>query len=195
MTNPERLPALETGRLRLRPLTIEDAPRIQQYASDPSVALMTSQIPHPYPEGAAEDWIATRHEGGAVTLGITLRENDELIGVIGIHPESNGLIAEIGFWIGKPFWGRGYCTEAAREILRYCFEDLGLQRVFAGHFAGNEASGRVQEKIGMCNEGVQRWGIARFGELKDRVGYGIIKPDWEARSRTGETACSVRGPS
>ena len=120
-----------------------------------------------------------RQEGEGLPFAVTQRENDDLVGAIGIHPEANGFIAEIGFWIGKPYWGRGYCSEAAREILRHCFEDLGLQRVFAGHFAGNDASGRVQEKIGMKKEGYSPWGIFRFGEPRDLVLYGIIRPDWE----------------
>ena len=179
MKMPEQQPTLETERLRLRPLIITDAPYVQEYAGDAKVALMTSQIPHPYPARAAEQWIEGKHEGDGLPFAIALRESDKMIGAIGVHPESNGLIAEIGFWIGKPFWGQGYCTEAAWEILRYCFEDLELPRVFAGHFVGNDASGRVQEKIGMRKEGLQRWGRSRFGELKDCVLYGIIRPDWE----------------
>ena len=127
-----------------------------------------------------------RRSGDEMPFAIARRESDDLVGAIGVQPESNGLIAEIGFWVGRPFWGRGYCTEAAREILRYCFEELALQRVFAGHFAGNGASGRVQEKIGMKREGCQRWGSSRFGELKDLVLYGIIRPDWEELRRVEE---------
>ena len=118
-------------------------------------------------------------DDGAMAFAIADRDSNELIGAIGVHPEDNGLAAEIGFWIGVPFWGRGYCTEAAREILRHCFEDLGLQRVHAGHFTENVASGRVQQKIGMRKEGLLRWGAVRFGELKDLVKYGIVRPDWD----------------
>jgi RimJ/RimL family protein N-acetyltransferase len=180
MNRPSEQPTLETARLRLRPLRPTDAPRIREYAGDLRVAEMTSLIPHPYPEHAAEEWIVRCTAGDDIAFAIARRETDELVGAIGVHPEPNGLIAEIGFWIGVPFWGRGYCTEAAREILRFCFEDLGLQRVHAGHFAGNEASGRVQEKIGMRREGFSPWSICRFGALKDRVIHGIIRPDWEA---------------
>ena len=184
MKTLEQLPTLETKRLRLRPLKITDAARVQEYAGDLRVAEMTALIPHPYPDGLAEEWIRDRTPQSDPIFAIALREDDELIGVIGIHPEPNGPIAEIGFWIAVPFWGRGYCTEAAREVLRFSFEDLELQRVFAGHFAGNEASGRVQEKIGMKKEGYAPWGVFRFGEPRDRVMYGIIRPDWERFSQS-----------
>lgn len=179
MKQSEEQPVLETERLRLRPLKLEDAERVQEYASDARVALTTSRIPHPYPELAAKEWLANCGKQDDFTFAITLREADDLIGVIGAHPKTHGPMAEIGFWVGVPFWGQGYCTEAAREVVRFCFEDLGLKRVYASHFAGNEASGRVQQKIGMRKEGVQRWGLARFGEVKDRVMYGIIRPEWE----------------
>jgi RimJ/RimL family protein N-acetyltransferase len=172
---------LETKRLRMRPLRITDASRVRELAGDIRVAEMTALIPHPYPEIAAEEWVEKRTGGTDQAFAVADLGTDVLVGAIGIHPEPNGLATEIGFWIGVPFWGRGYCTEAAREILRHCFEDLGFQRVYAGHFAGNDASGRVQQKIGMRPEGVQRWGVFRFGEPKDRVMYGIIRPDWEER--------------
>jgi [ribosomal protein S5]-alanine N-acetyltransferase len=179
MKKPENQPTLRTERLCLRPLRMTDAEIVQRYVGDARVAGMMTTIPHPYPPKAAEEWIATQEERTEMTFAITRAEIDELVGVIGISPEPNGLIAEIGFWIAVPFWGNGYCTEAAREILRFCFEDLELQRVCGVHFAGNEASGQVQRKIGMRHEGVQRWGMSRFGVLKDRECYGIILPDWE----------------
>ena len=189
MNRPDELPILETERLRLRPLNGGDAPRVQELAGDLRVAKWTSLIPHPYPDGAAEEWIGMKKPGGDLTFAVAHRETDALVGAFGIHPEPNGLIAEIGFWIGVPFWGRGYCTEAGRVVMRFCFESLELQRLFAGHFAGNEASGRVQEKLGMRREGVARWGCARFGELHDRVMYGIIRPEWQdLQQRAASTA-------
>ena len=180
MNQPEAHQTLTTERLRLRPLAVADAECVQEYAGDLEVARWTCLIPHPYPEGAAREWIESLGDGSDRVFAIVLAATDELIGVIGVHPDSTGKSAEIGFWIGVPHWGHGYMTEAAREILRHCFEDLGLQRIFAGHFDGNEASGRVQQKIGMRKEGFHPWGHWRFGEPRDRVTYGIIRPDWEA---------------
>ena len=178
MNQPDQQPTLETPRLRLRPLNLSDAPRIQVLAGDEDVARTTSRIPHPYPEGAAREWIEAPRMEEHTPFAIAERATDDLIGGIGFSLQEGGLIAEIGFWVGKPYWNQGFCTEAAREIVRYCFEDLGVNRVHAGHFAGNGASGRVQEKIGMRREGWQRWGVSRFGEMKDLVLYGMTRPDW-----------------
>lgn len=185
MNKLEQQPTLETERLRLRPLKLSDAPAVQEYVSDARVAEMTSQIPHPYPELGAEEWIRGHGSGEETVFARARKKDDEMIGAIGIRPESHGLAAEIGFWVGIPYWGHGFCTEAAREILRYCFEELGIQRVWAGHIAGNEASGRVQQKIGIKHEGYSPWAIFRFGEPKDRVLFGIIRPDWEEMNRPG----------
>lgn len=185
MNKLEQQPILETERLRLRPLRMRDAERLHECCSDRRVAEMTARIPHPYPEGAAAEWIELQENGKCEELvfGMALPETDEVIGVVGIHPDWHGYAAEIGFWVGVPWWSKGYCTEASAEILRFCFEDLDLHRVYAGHFGGNDASGRVQQKIGMKKEGIERWGIFRFGEPKDRVLYGVIRPEWEKQAQ------------
>lgn len=187
MNQLEQLPVLRTERLRLRQPRMSDAARIREYASDARVAEMTAQIPHPYPENSATEWIevlqAERKADDEIVFAVTRKEEDELLGVVGVQPNENGYVAELGFWVGVPHWGQGYCTEAASEVLRFCFEDLALERIFAGHLVGNDASGRVQEKIGMRKEGCARWGVFRFGEPKDLVLYGIIRPDWEALQR------------
>lgn len=183
---------MKTERLCLRPLRITDAEIVQEYAGDARIAKMTTQIPHPYPPMAAEEWISMRSEGPDLTFAVTLAEGGALVGMMGIHPAPDGLRAEIGFWIAVPHWGHGYCTEAAREILRFCFEELGFERVSACHMAGNEASGKVQRKIGMRHEGVQRWGLARFGTLVDRVCYGIIRPEWQEQ-RDGVEKLTANG--
>lgn len=172
-------PVLETERLRLRPLEERDADQVQEYCSDIRVAEMTACIPHPYPEGCALEWIRSGGPEGEITFAIALKKSDELIGVMGLHCAPEGLRAELGFWIAVPSWGKGYCTEAGREVVRYAFEETPLQRVWAGHFLGNDASGRVQEKIGLKREGFSPWGHCRLGELKDLVIYGLIRPDWE----------------
>lgn len=178
-------PVLETERLRLRPLEERDADRIQEYCNDARVAEMTARMPHPYPNGVALEWIQNERSEGNSTFAIALKESDELIGVIGLNPAPEGLRAEIGFWIAVPHWGKGFCTEAGREVVRYAFEETPLQRVWAGHFEGNDASGRVQEKMGLKREGFSPWGHCRFGELKDHVIYGLIRPDWQEQVGTG----------
>ena len=172
---------IHTARLTLRPFTLDDAPAVQRLASDYDVALNTLLIPHPYPDGAAEAWIAmhqadfdeNRIHHFAVDAG-------ELTGAIGLVMKSDG-IAEIGYWIGVPYWRRGYASEAAIEVVRYGFEEVGLQRIFAAHFTRNPASGRVLQKAGMQCEGTLRRHQLKWGEPLDITFYGILREEWEKR--------------
>src|SRR5262245_58852621 len=142
-------PTLETTRLVLRPFTLSDAPTVQQMVSDRDVAATTFAVPHPYPEGGAEDWIRKQQPafetGQRVTLAITLRKGQTLVGSINLRITAGSRCAEMGFLIGKAHWGNGYATEAAAEVVRYGFEELDLSRVYAHHMTINGASGRVLE--------------------------------------------------
>lgn len=178
------IPILETARLRLRPLTLADAPAVQRLASAPAIADTTLHIPHPYPDGLAEQWIAGRAEvarsGAAVTWAIADRASDELYGAISISISQQHQHAEMGYWAGVPFWGRGYTSEAARMVLVHSFSTLGLNRVFAHHFARNPASGRVMQKIGMRHEGYLRQHVRKGEQFEDLVLYAILRQEWEA---------------
>jgi len=175
-------PTLTTERLILRPPRAEDAADVQRLAGAEEVALNTLMIPHPYPDGVAEEWIASHEErfakGEDLALAITLRETGELAGVIGLRfrPKHDG--AEIGYWVGVPYWGRGYTTEAAQAMLRYGFEERGLKKIFGCHFARNPASGRVLQKIGMQYEGTLRAHTKKWGEYQDVVMYGMLREEW-----------------
>jgi RimJ/RimL family protein N-acetyltransferase len=85
--------------------------------------------------------------------------------------------AELGYWIGKPFWGRGYATEAARALVQYGFDTLGLHRIYARHLTRNPASGRVLHKIGMTHEGYRRKHEKKWGIYEDDKLYGILRDD------------------
>ncbi|MEM7602782.1 MAG: GNAT family protein [Verrucomicrobiota bacterium] len=167
----------------MRPFEMKDATQISELINDIRVAQNLSRVPHPYPEGEAERWIGRQEEafreGTDCNFAVTLAETGEVMGSMGVHPNEDQLRAEVGYWLAVRHWGKGYATEALREVIRFSFEDYGLQRVYATHFANNPASGRVMEKVGMKFEGVLRLGISRFGELKDCVMRAIIKPDWE----------------
>ena len=93
----------------------------------------------------------------------------------------------MGYWVGAPYWGRGYCTEAARAILRYGFEELGLHRIHAQHFARNPASGRVMQKIGMVYEGRQHEHVRKWDRFEDSDLYGILASDWVAQAEAQES--------
>ena len=170
---------ISTPRLILRRFRMEDAPLVQKLAGAREVALNTLLIPYPYPDGEAERWIATHEaasERGDHAFAITL--DDALIGAIGLHAKPDHDRAEIGYWIGVPYWGRGYATEAARAIVEHGFEKLGLHRMYAMHFMRNPASGRVLQKIGMRHEGSLRHHLKRWGQYIDVEMYGILRDDW-----------------
>lgn len=175
-----RQPKLVTQRLTLRPFEPSDAPRVQELASAREIAYNTLVVPHPYPEGEAERWIAThRDDFQQNRIHHFALDDGDLVGAMALMMK-NECVAELGYWIGLPYWGRGYATEAAREIVRYGFEQCGLQRVFAGHYTRNPASGRVLQKIGMQHEGTQRRHVLKWGEYLDMALYGILREEWES---------------
>jgi ribosomal-protein-alanine N-acetyltransferase len=176
-------PTLNTVRLVLRPFRLEDASEIQRLAGDREIAATTLRIPHPYPDGAAEEWISSvahRYEKGeTVAFGITRADDLALLGGIGLDITREHERAELGYWIGKPYWGNGYCTEAARAVVQYAFEVLGMNRVGACHFANNEASGRVMRNLGMTYEGHRIQEIKKWGKFVDVILYGLVRPKQE----------------
>ena len=99
------------------------------------------------------------------------------MGAIGLVVQPEHSRAALGYWIGVPYWGQGYATEAGREVVRYAFDELGLNRVYAFHFTRNPASGRVLQKIGMVYEGVRRAHTLKGSEYLDDEAYGILRDD------------------
>jgi ribosomal-protein-alanine N-acetyltransferase len=182
-------PTLFTERLVLRPFTLADAPDVQRLAGAREVAEMTANIPHPYEDGMAEEWISTHQErferGEALTLAITRRSDGALVGAIGLVMRAQDARAELGYWIGVPYWGQGYCTEAARALVEYAFEHLGLHRIHATHLKRNPASGRVMQKIGMACEGCLREHLQKWGVFEDMVQYGLLASEWRAHPLEG----------
>jgi ribosomal-protein-alanine N-acetyltransferase len=174
-------PILDTDRLVLRPFTLADAATVYELAGERAIAATTLTLPHPYPKGLATEWIRTHAnafaQGTAVNLAIVLKSGP-LCGSIGLGLVPEFQLAELGYWVGKPFWGQGYCTEAARALLAYGFTTLALNRIQATHFVDNPASGRVMEKIGMAYEGCRRQHTRKWGVFKDIKLYGILRSDW-----------------
>jgi [ribosomal protein S5]-alanine N-acetyltransferase len=119
------------------------------WLSDYDVARMTSRVPHPYHEGDAEAFIAA----AASNRFVIQRKTDQLfMGIVGLNANN---ASEFGYWLGKPFWGFGYATEAAHRMVRFAFEELGLESVHAGWFHDNPASGHVLAKLGARHNGSQ----------------------------------------
>jgi ribosomal-protein-alanine N-acetyltransferase len=183
-------PILDTDRLVLRPFTLADAATVYELAGERAIAATTLTLPHPYPKGLATEWIRTHAnafaQGTAVNLAIVLKSGP-LCGTIGLGLVPEFQLAELGYWVGKPFWGQGYCTEAARAVLAYGFTTLALNRIQATHFVDNPASGRVMEKIGMTYEGCRRQHTRKWGVFKDIKLYGILRSDWQGPGRSNPT--------
>ncbi len=174
-------PTISTTRLVLRPFTLADAPEVQRLAGERDVASTTLHIPHPYEDGMAEQWISRHQEvfetGKRIDVAVTLRLTKALLGAISLSLHHSDVNAEVGYWIGKPFWNQGYCTEAAQAVVRYGFEQLGLHRIYAHHMTRNPASGCVMLKIGMSHEGCLRQHIHKWGIFEDVNVYGILRGD------------------
>jgi RimJ/RimL family protein N-acetyltransferase len=175
---------LETERLLLRRLELNDAPLVYDYMREREIAANTLLIPYPYPEGAAEEWITSSQEsfdeGEAYSFALVLKTENCFIGALGIHPNADHRRAELGYWLGKPYWNKGYITEAACRVIQFGFEELNLNRIYANYFTHNPASARVMQKVGMTFEGIMRGHYLKWGEFVDVGMYAILKADYEA---------------
>jgi ribosomal-protein-alanine N-acetyltransferase len=192
----EKQSILATGRLLLRPYTLADARAVQRLCGDYAVAA-TTLLPHPYPDGLAEAWIASLREGiergDAAAFAVTLAGEGTLIGGVRLRIDPAHARGELGFWVAKHCWGRGYGTEAVRAVIEYGFSVIGLHRVHAMHFSRNPASGRVMEKCGMVHEGRFREHVRKWGVYEDVDIWGVLR---EPSVRHGVEASSppVRAP-
>ncbi len=180
-TEPEaapRVPTLETARLVLRPLVRGDLPAVAELASDESVATRTARMPYPFRLKDAEAWFAELEgEEREIVFAIERRSDGVFLGAIGIVLADDGHRSEVGFWLGRPYWNRGYMTEALDRVLAHAFDGLGLAAVLAGAFPDNGASLRVQAKVGMRAAGRQvRPAPARGGD-REVVVYVIRREE------------------
>lgn len=174
-------PVITTPRLVLRPFTIEDASDVQRLAGDERVAREIPLIPHPYPDGLAESWIDT-HEAseerhGEIIRAITLKDTGAFVGCISLARTGYDHCAELGYWTGVDFWGRGYVTEAAQAFTAWAFEQGRILRIQSHHAMRNPRSGRIMQKVGMRRESVMRGRLHLRGELHDVVTYGMLRDD------------------
>ena len=171
------LPTLHTARLTLRPFVLHDADTVQMLAGDYTVYRTTANLPHPYEAGMAERWIVTHahefYQTGHVTLAITLAATGELIGCVGLINRAQHQQAELGYWIGVPYWGQGYATEAVQAVIQYGFSVMDLHKIKARHLAMNTASGRVMQKAGMHYEATLRDDVLKDGVYHDVLQYAI----------------------
>jgi RimJ/RimL family protein N-acetyltransferase len=187
-----RLPELATERLVLRAPRLDDAKAMAQLANDRRIAENTSRLPHPYRLTDAECFIAQANQTpGEATFAVTMRDGGDLIGCCGVASLREGE-PEIGYWLGVPFWGNGYATEAVRAVLDHAFADLGHQAVFGGARVSNQASRRVLEKCGFQWTGVGLYRIRALNSSApcdrfrlDRGLWASLKAWGNARRRAG----------
>jgi ribosomal-protein-alanine N-acetyltransferase len=142
---------IRTPRLLLRAPLLSDAARVSLLAGDFDVASMTGTIPHPYSEEMAAKWISDALAGEEGVVFAIVRSG-ALIGCTGYRPFGEDH-AELGYWIGKPYWGMGYATESFRALIIHAFEMGGFDYLTAGHFSDNPASARIIGKFGFAIEG------------------------------------------
>jgi ribosomal-protein-alanine N-acetyltransferase len=172
---PEHLLA---GPVALRRFIASDAERVELLAGEREVAETTAFIPHPYPRGGATGWIATHGPAAAAGVEYTYAITDHsglIVGAIGLRP-LRGERETIGYWVGKPYWGRGYASAGAQAVIVLAFELLDLDAVTASHLARNAASGRVMEKCGMRL--VRRERRDHRGRLEDFCVLSITREEW-----------------
>ncbi|MDD5351252.1 MAG: GNAT family N-acetyltransferase, partial [Chthoniobacteraceae bacterium] len=183
-------PTLNTKRLILRPFAPEDAPDLLRLVNAPEIAATTVRIPHPYPAPLATSWIRQQPRifdaGEGATFAIVRRRAATLVGCVGLGCDLDNRSAELGYWIGTPYWNRGYATEAARMVVAFGFAYFGLHRIKSCTFGSNPASGRVLEKIGMRREGFRRDHLYKEGRgFEDVVEYGILATDFTRQVMEG----------
>ena len=146
---------VETERLRLRAPEMSDEARVTEFIGEWDVVKMLATVPYPYALKDARTWLAPQKErraaGDAFNYAIELKTKPGLIGVIGltgVRMIEGGNVAELGYWLAKPCWGKGIMTEAGRALVRYAFEELKFAGLKSGHFKENFRSGQVLAKLG-----------------------------------------------
>ncbi len=153
----ERFPELPTTRLKLRQIQADDIPSLIKYVNNKKIADQILNIPHPYGEPDAVFRIGYVAQGfkakTRVVFAMIWKETGELIGEISLNYRDAKGVAELGYWVGEPFWNQGVATEAIAAVLDFGFEKLGLHTVFATCYPANKASQKVLTKNGMAEEG------------------------------------------
>ena len=171
---------LETKRLILRPWREDDAEALYEYAKDPLVGLPAGWPPHTSVENSRE--IIRSVLSAPQTYAVCLKSDGKPIGSVGLH--RNDLAEdedefELGYWVGKSFWGQGLIPEAAGELLRYAFEELRMNRIWCGYYDGNVKSRRVQDKLGFVyhhtTEGLE---LSLLGEIRTGHVMLLTKEKW-----------------
>lgn len=173
------VPAITTARLTLRAYELGDVPDLASLIGVREVAENLVRVPHPYTEQDGRNFVLSMKESSKARFAITLAPEGKLIGGIGLLIDSQHARAELGYWLGTPYWRHGYATEAARAVLEYGFATLGLHRIYASAFRENTVSAKVLQKLGMKHEGCLRQHVLKWGRFIDLEMYGLLRSEWK----------------
>ncbi|MCM3734977.1 GNAT family N-acetyltransferase [Bacillus cytotoxicus] len=181
----EKYPTLITERLRLRPLTIDDATDVFEYASNLEIATYTVWYPHETLEDSqifVQSILDQYEKGEIATYGIELKNEKKIIGTCGfIDYEKNHHKAELAYALSPNYWGQGFATEAAKACIHYGFAILQLNRIEAGCHASNTQSERVMKRLGMQYEGTMRKDMFVKGAYRDTKIYSILREEYDVQ--------------
>lgn len=176
----------QSGRLKFRPFALTDGLPFSELASHPEVQktdlCFDGQISVEQAQDIMQCYQLAWDDQSALFFAIRLRTNDRLIGSISLMMTPAYNRAELGFWIGRPYWSHGYGTEAARAIIGFGFDELNLRRIHAQHLSNNPASGQIMQKIGMKYEGCSRQHACRNETWFDMHQYGLIRHEYNLYS-------------
>ena len=177
-------PVLETPRLWIRPLDKFDASAIQRAAGAREIADTMISIPHPYPANEAKRYVARqqaeRGAGRSVTFTIEHKAERCFYGLVEVRNiDHEHSIGELSFWLMVEAWGQGYMSEVVQAVVRYGFESLSLNRLYAYHMLRNPVSERVLEKNGFKQEGLLRQRVRKWGQFEDVALWAILRQEWQ----------------
>lgn len=176
------IPILKNEQILLRPFKQSDAHQVTEMASDYALYRTTLNLPHPYTFNDAVDWIQAHPayvmEHGFYTWAIVRPSDDTLVGCFSLSQNLKHKTAEVGYWIGKAYWGNGYGTHATKIAMDYAFDFLKINKLIGRYFCVNPASGRIMEKCGMKFEGILKESIYKDDTYHDIGFYGLLRSEW-----------------
>lgn len=177
---------LETARLALRDFQSSDRDQMARLANNFAITKMTSTMPFPYTREDADEFLNLKvpyfHSKGDLVFAIVLKDDpDTYMGTIGLHFKDDEDHPELGYWIGEPFWGKGYVSELTKAFCAYAFETLDIDAMTAGYFADNPASGRVLDKLGFHYVRRRDYPSVARGEEADGHLLELTRDAWMAK--------------
>jgi RimJ/RimL family protein N-acetyltransferase len=195
-TAPETLrqrpiPVLETERLILRAPCFKDAEAIAALVNDRRIAQNTARIPHPYGLADAQAFLTAANANGGEIVFLICAPSGGIVGCCGIA-RLDGETPEIGYWLGVPFWGKGYATEAARAVIDHAFGDLDYDTLLAGARVSNPASRRVLQKCGFQWTGVGLYRIRALASSAPCDRFRLDRGLWASLKSWGNTSRVTR---